>query len=177
MIARRLLALFLGLLLALPVFAATPAHIRNDVPDARLSGQGTFRWFGLHIYDAALWVGAKGYDLKAPLALDLTYARALAGKKIAEASDDEIRKLGLGTPEQQATWLAKMTALFPDVQDGTHITGVYLPALGARFYHDGKLLGEIADPAFARAFFAIWLDPKTSAGKLRDALLMDAAPR
>ncbi len=70
-----------------------------------------------------------------------------------------------------------MTALFPHVNEGTRITGVFLPDRGARFYLDSKLLGEIADPAFARAFFAIWFDPKTSADSLRKALLMNAAPR
>jgi hypothetical protein len=178
--ARRLGMLFSGLLLslamALPAWSA-PAYLAADVPAARLSGQGTFRWFGLSIYQAKLWVGANGTAADAPLALELTYSRSLDGKKIAESSAEEIAKLGLGTPAQQADWLTRMTALFPNVEDGTIITGVYLPVLGARFYLDGKPLGEIADPAFARAFFAIWLDPKTSADGLRKDLLMNAAAR
>jgi hypothetical protein len=36
---------------------------------------------------------------------------------------------------------------------------------------NGDPLGEIADPAFGPAFFAIWLHPETSAPKLRSALL------
>ena len=179
--ARRALALLLGLLLTLSVHAAAPPQIQSELPGARLAGQGAFRWFGLHIYDAQLWVGDQGYNpaapTAAPFALDLKYARALVGRKIAESSRDEMQKLGYGTPEQRALWLTKMTALFPDVQDGTHITGIYLPASGARFYLDGKALGEIADPAFGRAFFAIWLDAKTTGGKLRQALLTDAAAR
>ncbi len=180
MTTRRLESLFSGLLLslamALPAWSA-PAYIAADVPAARLSGQGTFRWFGLSIYQAQLWVGANGTAADAPLALELTYSRAFDGKKIAESSAGEIRKLDIGTPAQQADWLARMTALFPHVNEGTRIAGVFLPDRGARFYLDGKLLGEIADPAFARAFFAIWLDPKTSADSLRKALLMNAAPR
>ena len=34
-----------------------------------------------------------------------------------------------------------------------------------------RFLGEIADPEFGRAFFAIWLDPRTSAPQLRANLL------
>ena len=64
-----------------------------------------------------------------------------------------------------------MTALFPDVKEGTHITGIYLPNESVRFYLDGQWLGEIRDADFARAFFAIWLDPKTSAPDLRKKLL------
>jgi hypothetical protein len=33
------------------------------------------------------------------------------------------------------------------------------------------LIDEIEDPEFARAFFAIWLDERTSAGRLRIRLL------
>ena len=174
-----LCAAFMGLVLQWPVFAAAPSQIQVESPGARLAGHGTFRWYGLAIYDAQLWVDEKGYNpaspTAAPLALDLKYDRALVGKKIAESSRDEMQKLALGSAEQRANWLAKMLAIFPDVQDGTHITGVYLPQFGAKFYLDGKALGEIADPEFGKAFFAIWLDPRTTGSKLRAALLSDAA--
>lgn len=152
--------------------ANIPAHIQQELPDARLSGQGTFRWFGLKIYDATLWVGESGYqNNSAKFILNLNYARELYGEKIAKASIDEIRELGIGSGEQQQAWLGKMKALFPDVKEGSQISGVYLPGQAARFYLDGKLLGEINDAEFARAFFAIWLDPRTSASGLRKQLL------
>lgn len=166
---------------ALAAEPAAPQHIENEVRQARLAGQGSFRWFGLKIYDAALWVGAKGYRAQAPaaekLVLDLRYARDLQGKKIAAASEDEMRKLGLGSAQQRASWQAAMENIFPDVNEGTHLSGVYLPNAGARFYLNGKFLGEIMDAEFSHAFFAIWLDPKTTAAQLRNALLADAAPR
>ncbi len=160
---------------------AAPVPIDTELPRARLAGAGTFRYFGMQIYDAQFWVTANGYRPAAPkaekFALDLRYSRSLNGKKIATASTDEMKKLGLGSVEQRADWQLKMERIFPDVQEGTRITGIYLPEEGARFYRDGKLLGEIADPAFGHAFFAIWLDPKTTGGALRDALLADAGPR
>ncbi len=181
---------FLTLALAAPVLlpmpqalaaAAAPAPVDTELPGARLAGSGTFKYFGLQIYDAQFWVGPNGYRPAAPkaekFALDLRYTRSLHGRKIATASTDEIKKLGLGTPEQRADWQARMEKIFPDVQEGTRITGIYLPEEGARFYRDGKPIGEITDPAFGYAFFAIWLDPKTTAGALRDALLANAGPR
>ena len=178
------LALMASACLSMPqalAATATPAPVDTELPGARLAGSGSFRYFGLHIYDAQFWVGANGYRAAAPkaekFALDLRYARSLNGKKIATASTDEIKKLGLGTPEQRAEWQARMEKIFPDVQEGTRITGIYLPDEGARFYRDGKLIGEIADPAFGYAFFAIWLDPKTTGGPLREALLTNAGPR
>jgi hypothetical protein len=167
------------LLCAVPAQAVSiPAPVKNEINNARLAGQGSFRWFGFKIYDAQLWVGDRGYQADAPesakFALSLTYARDLYGKHIARSSIDEIGKLGYGTGAQQATWLKQMEVLFPDVHKGTRISGVYLPDHGARFYLNGDLLGEIADTEFARAFFAIWLDPRTSAASLRDSLLSSA---
>jgi hypothetical protein len=154
-----------------------PAYLAQVLPDARLAGQGTFRYFGLRIYDARLWVGAQGYSPAAPetqpFALTLVYARGFKGKQIAQRSIDEIKHLRLGNVEQQQAWLEQMTRVLPDVQTGTELSGVYEPAHGARFYLDGKFIGAIADPQFAYAFFAIWLAPQTSAPALREALLAD----
>ena len=57
-----------------------------------------------------------------------------------------------------------------DVKPGDHILGVYRPD-GARFYQDDRLIGAIGVPGFAEAFFGIWLDARTSAPDLRQALL------
>lgn len=175
--------LLIVLLLASANLRAAPApgaHIESEIGAARLAGQGTFRWFGIAVYDAQLWVGARGYLSSAPEAapfvLDLRYARALEGKKIAEASFDQLEKIDAGTGAQRAAWLLKMRAIFPDVKPGSHLSGVYLPGLGVRFYLDGKMLAEVQDAAFARAFFAIWLAPASTEEKLRLALLQDAAP-
>jgi len=158
--------------------AAAPAHIEQNLPQARLAGKGAFTYFTLKIYDAELWVGQEGYRPGAtPFVLDLRYARKLDGVKIAEASFEQMEKIGAGTPAQREQWLAKMKAIFPDVKEGTHISGVYLPAGGALFYLDGKTLATVQDQDFARAFFAIWLDPKTTARALREALLKDAGPK
>lgn len=177
-LALTLFALFATTLASGAESVDAPAHIRLEIPKARLAGQGTFRWLGLSIYTAQFWVGQQGYREQAPqaagFALDLRYARSLYGKRIAESSIDEIRKLGVGSATQQKAWLEQMTRLFPDVKEGNRITGVHLPGAGVRFYLDGRLLGDITDAAFAPAFFAIWLDPKTSAPSLRTALLAKA---
>jgi hypothetical protein len=170
MMARRLVAL-LALALAFTLAQAAPAHIEHEVPNARLAGSGTFTYFAMTIYAAQLWVGPQGYSPSAPFALDLRYARKLNGKKIAEASAEQMEKIGAGTAAARKAWLQTMTAIFPDVQEGSHITGVYLPNRGARFYLDGKPLAAVDDGDFALAFFAIWLDPHTSAPALRAALL------
>ncbi|CAG0997385.1 hypothetical protein GPROT1_03557 [Gammaproteobacteria bacterium] len=151
-----------------------PASVAALAPDARLQGGGEMRFMGLRIYEGFYWAPARGYSLALPFALDLHYQRRLDGAKIAERSVEEIGKLGHGTPDQHARWGEAMRAIFPSVAQGDRLTGVNLPARGARFFHNGRPIGEIADPSFARAFFGIWLDPKTSRPDFRRRLLGDS---
>ena len=64
-----------------------------------------------------------------------------------------------------------MTASFPDVQDGDTLVGINQPGVGASFYMNGKLLGEVNDPEFAKLFFSIWLHPNSSQPAMRNAML------
>ena len=159
--------------LLLLLSCAAPAHADGSPaqePMQRL-GSGTMRWLGLRIYDAELWTSGRAADYSRSFALSLRYARALKGAAIAERSAEEIARLDFGSPAQRAAWRDTMRALFPDVAAGDSLSGLYLPGRGARFFHNGQPLGEIDDVQFARAFFAIWLDPRTSAPDLRAALL------
>ncbi len=72
-------------------------------------------------------------------------------------------------------WRADIARAFTDVARGDVLCGVYLPDQGARFYTNGRLTADIPDPVFARAFFDIWLDPRTRAQSLRRQLLGDTA--
>lgn len=146
------------------------AHISTHVPRASPVGQGRFTWFGFHVYDGVLFAPGGKYASDAPFALELTYARDLKGAKIAERSIDEIAGLGIGTPAERAAWLPLLARIFPDVRENDRIAGI---ALGERalFYVNGKPAGEITDATLARAFFAIWLDARTSAPAFRNKLL------
>ena len=174
----QIMAACLTLLLTGPGFAQAntlPREVEHLIPGAQLNGQGSYRWFGLKLYDAYLWCETRPAQAaqvwRTPFVLELVYARNLSGRRIAEASIGEMRKLGRGTPSRQAEWLRWMREIFPDVREGTRLSGVFLPGKGIRFYRDGELLKEIADPEFAQAFFAIWLDEQSGAAGLRRALL------
>ena len=80
------------------------------------------------------------------------------------------------TTEQMIRWEREMRLAFVDVRAGDRITGVYLPGEGARFYVGEKLQHVVRDEAFAKAFFAIWLDPRTRNPELRAQLLGAAKP-
>lgn len=155
-------------LLALPFAVFAQSGAQGGMPAGlRRWGEGKFRRFGFLVYEATLWAGED--PAQPPLALRLDYKRSLKGAAIADASVAEMRKFGADDATLER-WGEQMARLFPDVRDGDHILGIH-EAGTARFIYNGRLLGAINDPEFARQFFGIWLDPKTSAPDLRAALL------
>jgi len=172
----RVLATFIVLLMmCIGTVHAGGFTVQEELGQTHLTGKGNYRWFGIKLYEAYLWqekgVRADKALLDGRFILELVYARDLQGERIAASSIDEIRKLNLGSPDQHAVWLSLMRQVFPDVQEGTRLSGVYQAGQGVRFYRDGVLLKEINDAEFARAFFSIWLDERTSAPNLRKQLL------
>ena len=151
-----------------------PPEVAEAQPKAQLLGQGSLRFFGLLVYDARLWASPgfkpEAYDSQA-FALQLDYARKLDGGSIAERSIAEMRRVGEFSEEQAQTWLAEMRRAFPDVVAKDRLIGVYDGRGEVRFFHNGRLSAQINGRSFARLFFGIWLDPKTSAPALRKSLI------
>ncbi|MFG0380103.1 chalcone isomerase family protein [Pseudomonas sp. zbq_18] len=144
---------------------------RSQLPDARLVGAGEFTWFGFTVYTARLWSPAPQVDFNQPFVLELTYRRDISRDTLVKASLDEMRRVADVDPATLAGWEDDLRLAFPDVKAGQRIAGEYRPGQGGRFYLDGQLRQEIADPEFAKAFFAIWLDTDTRSPELRRALL------
>lgn len=168
-----------------------PTLVQASAPEptviAALQGkQGTdkvrLRVWGFEVYDARLFT-VNGFNAEQfgdhRFGLELSYLRSFKGSDIAQRSIDEMRNVTEVTPAQADGWLKAMSAIFPDVQRGDRITGVHLPGSGARFYLNDRLLGDIADEAFSRSFFGIWLSPKTSQPRMRETLIgqTGGAPR
>ncbi len=102
--------------------------LETPIPGVRPWGRGEFRRFGFLVYEASLWAGDD--PTRPPLALRLDYKRRIAGSAIAEASVKEMRRFG-GEETVLAAWHERMARIFPDVQDGDHILGVYTPTVRA----------------------------------------------
>ncbi|MDP5238155.1 chalcone isomerase family protein [Uliginosibacterium sp. 31-16] len=168
------LGLSLLLMCVLHAAQAIPDVVREQAGGWRALGQGTMRWFGLQLYTAELWSSRPVYDPASPFALKLTYARSFSGVRIASASVDEMRRIGINDEALLTRWKAHMDRLFPDVREGDTLTGVNLPGKGVAFYRGEALLGEVNEPAFATAFFGIWLDARTREPTLRLQLLGQA---
>ncbi|MDO7896046.1 chalcone isomerase family protein [Pseudomonas citrulli] len=161
------------LCLMLATLSSVAADWRTALPLAQRLGEGDFTWFGLRLYTARLWTADSRLDWNQPFALELLYHRSMSRETLVQASVEEMRRLGSDgvTSASLAAWTQAMEAAFVDVRPGMRITGLYLPGKGCRFYVDGQPTREIFDPLFARAFFAIWLDPRARDLQLRQRLL------
>jgi hypothetical protein len=168
---------FLGgaLVLLASLIVSGPVHAKESldpyVKGLQLQGQGRMTFWGFDVYDARLYVGDQRGQTG--FALDLNYLRSLKGSDITKRTIEEMQRLGVGEANR-STWGKKLDAIFPDVVSGSSLTAIHVPGRGTVFLHNGKSVGEIAGDDFAKAFFSIWLDPKTAAPKLRTALIGQA---
>jgi len=150
-----------------------PAPWRDELGSAQTLGEGDLRQWGLRIYHARLVGGRLPTQGNEPFALELTYYRSISRERIVAVSLDEMKRLSGAAPSarQQEAWRQLLERSLVDVREGDRITGVYIPGHGVRFYRGEQLLADVDDENFARAFFAIWLDPRTRNADLRAHLL------
>ncbi len=153
--------------------AAQARDWHAELPQAKVVGQGELSWFGLSIYSAALWSEKTPFDKNAPFALELTYHRHINSAYFVQTSIDEIKRLSdqRFSADKLQHWEVLMSKVFPNVNEGDQLIGIFIPQLGCRFYDANGLLANIDDPEFARAFFAIWLDQRSKDSSLREHLL------
>jgi hypothetical protein len=153
---------------------ALPTELANSLPTVELAGKGKLTFFGLEVYESRLWTDSSFKALafeNHSFALELHYMRNFTAVDIAKRSLEEMQRIE-PVPEQKATlWVKTLSEAFPNVKKGDRIVGVHKPGFGVTFWHNGKRSSEIRDADFSRQFFAIWLSPKTSEPKLRQALL------
>ena len=169
----RIFLLCILVLLLIPSFANNAVEVPPPLSNAKLQGAGRLTWWGLHIYDASFYrVGPLN---SSEFALDIRYQKSFSGNSIANRSAEEMKRIGV--PETQATlWGKELSSFLPNVESGQRLTAIYTPKVGTTFYHEGKQLAQISGTEFSKAFFGIWLDPKTSAPKLRAELLGQSCP-
>ena len=144
----------------------------------RLRGQANMRWFGLLLYEARLWT-LDAFDSRQwadqRFALELVYARSFDGAKIAQASLELMQAQHGKAAERDRQWLAWMQQSFPNIQAKDRLLGLHQGAKeGCRFVHNRQVRLDIPDSQFAKAFFGIWLDPRTTEPALRRSLIGEA---
>lgn len=180
MTVARLAAVLLGALVSADALgaAALPAPLREVRPELQPVGAATLRWFGLHVYDTALYAPEGAYTTNGTAALSIRYAISIKHKRLLETTLKEWRRMGKGTESQRARWVQLLEPLWPDLKPGDSLTAFIRRDGATAFYFGDRLLGEIPDPAFGPVFFAIWLGDNCRYPDVRDGLLgLKAADR
>ena len=166
---RLLLSALLSLCMATSLWASQVL-----LPGAQPSTPQRLKIWGFEIYDALLW-SRPGFSVQQYAAqgfgLELVYLRRFDGKDIAMRSIEEMKKIGPFSADQEKTWLKAMADIFPNVQKGDSLLGIYKPNEGAEFWSNQKRLGVVPDPQFAKLFFGIWLHEATPSPAIRQAWL------
>ena len=153
--------------------AKEPPHIKSMMGEVQLQGMGRLNFWGFHVYDANLYRGSAKDSQE--FALELKYQRSFTGEAIASRTAQEMKNLGV-VDAQAASWGKELASILPNVEPGQTIAAVYIPRQGTSFFFEGKKISQIQGADFAKAFFGIWLDSKTSAPKLRAELLGQGCP-
>lgn len=151
--------------------ASANNFLQSYIVDAKPIGRAKFNFLLWHVYDAVLYSSTSEFSFSKPFALELNYKRKLYGEKIAESSAEEIRNLGFSDEVRLAGWYSQMLKIFPDVENGTSITGIYTPNGITVFYKNSEKIGEITDLEFGKWFFGIWFYEETSQPDFRKKLL------
>ncbi len=167
---RRSLTLLCGILLYVQSAAAAET-VFVSIPNAAIVGHGVLSYAFWDVYDATLYAPQGKWNPNKPFALSLEYHFEIDGKEIANRSVQEMRKQGFSDEVKLAAWNAQMKSIFPDVENGTVLSAVYMPGKQTIFYDGDGVIGEIKGDEFGKWFFGIWLSEKTSEPELRRALL------
>ena len=145
--------------------------ITRSIEKAAIVGTGRLSFMLWDMYDATLYAPEGVWRKNQPFALSLYYLREVKGRDIADRSVQEIRKQGYSDEITLAAWHSQMRTIFPDVEQGTVLTGIFIPGKDTRFYEGDRLIGTIKGDLFAQWFFGIWLSENTSEPQFRKKLL------
>ena len=134
-------------------------------------GEARLREFLFDVYDSELSTPTGIYEPEQrPVKLEITYLRDFKAKSIVQQTIKEWRHLGVA-PEQYERYLKLIDDLWPDIEEGDTLTFIVGADETNEFLHNGRSLGGVDHPSFARDFLSIWLSPDTSQPELRAQLI------
>jgi hypothetical protein len=158
------------------------AQERADSVLLSLRGVSTFRYWGFRVYTGALYMPASETSTDAVLGeiskkLVLRYHRSVSVDQIVEKSEENLREHPQLSVDYLRPFLSRIRAMYVPVEEGDSYSITYNPAQGTlSLFFNERLLGTIADPTFARAYFGIWLSNYSVSERFTDELLSREAP-
>ena len=148
-------------------------ELKPYLNNPKLVGTGPLTYLGFKVYDAHFYstdeLGKSGFALR------LNYARKVTNEDLVKATVKQMVRLG-ASDNEITKWQSELEKIYPNVDQGHHITAIYQPSGSTTFIHNGKLAGKINDQQFSKIFFSIWFDQKTNSPDLRTKLLGELCP-
>jgi len=147
-----------------------PESVKSQAPGIRPLGRGRETLWGIHVYDATLWIVGDRYTPAEPHALDVEPGRRVSADTLVNNAINEMRRLKLGDASQLASWRLEMTRLMPNVTSGDQVV-VFCPSdAKTLMYYNGRSQGEVDDASLCPAIMNVWLHP-ASKSSMRKSLL------
>ena len=151
------------------------AHAGPNLSDffenPKLVGEGTISFLFFDLYKARLYAPNGNWESTKPMALELNYLREISKEDIVEITIEEIIDLGFTDKSIISNWTDELLQIFPNVDDGTQITGIKTKENKTLFFLGKKEIGSIDHADFSKYFFDIWLHENSKVPKLRAKLL------
>lgn len=151
--------------------AALPTPLAKSTPEFRPIGEARLRWFRLLVYDITLYAQEPSYSTNGTAVLSIHYNISIKHTRLQTTTLKEWRRMKKGDEAQHARWIKQLDSLWPDVKKGDTLTAYRHRDGPTQFYLGDRLLGEVPDPAFGPAFFAIWLDANCRYPEVRNEVL------
>ena len=131
---------------------------RNNPDKLELVGQSVFSVLFWDIYEISLYSLHGEYSPgQVPLALELTYMRAISSQDLIEETEKQWRRFDLEDADKKR-WLEKLELIWPDVKKSDTITFHVSDKNDTTFYLNNTFIGKVEGENFAQAFTMIWLD-------------------
>lgn len=166
-------SLFLSMSQARATGTQNAALVNQQIAQAEVVGEGRLIYWGFKLYDAQLFASRES---QGGYALDLQYLRQFEAQDLYKQTVEEMEKMGV-TKEKRALWDPQLSKAFKTVKKGDSITAIKKSRDVTQLFHNGLLFSEIRGDELSKAFFSIWLHPRTSVPKLRQSLLGNSCPR
>ena len=127
-------------------------------------------------YVAALYLGdgvsAADVLTDVPKRLEIDYFHSIKGQQFGEASEQVLaRNFDATALARVRSKLAKLNALYEDVQPGDRYALTYIPGIGTELSLNGAAKGLIEGVDFAAMVFSIWLGSDPIDASLKSQLL------
>ncbi len=151
-----------ALVVAVGLLVPGPVQARADlvaagIAEAQKLGRVTVRWFGLPLYDAALYTaGGARFSWQVPMALELAYRREISGESLVAATARELERIE-GPQRDHPSILEKLGRCFRDVGPGDWFLAVAPAGDRVEFWFNGVRLCAARHPNLRKRFLGIWL--------------------